>query len=85
MAEGSLGAEPWPGTEALYWTEFRKTPSLEHAGMFSWSVNFAGAEGVSLGYTRIRLLGVFGSIPMTQPYWTFPPASWAKPLTSNTP
>jgi hypothetical protein len=43
MAVGALGKEPWPGTEALYWTEL-ELPAPEQAGMFSWSVNFEGAD-----------------------------------------
>jgi methionine-rich copper-binding protein CopC len=43
MATGALGKEPWPGTEALYWTEL-ELPAPEQAGMFSWSVNFEGAD-----------------------------------------
>ncbi len=32
MAKGSLGAEPWPGTEALYWTDARPAgpPTVGH-------------------------------------------------------
>jgi len=43
MASGSLGATPWPGTSALYWTEL-ELPAPAEPGMFSWSVKFDPAE-----------------------------------------
>jgi hypothetical protein len=46
MASGSLGATPWPDTDALYWTELR-LPAPAKAGMFSWSVKF-DATGLAL-------------------------------------
>jgi len=39
LASGALGATPWPGTSALYWTELALVAPPE-AGMFSWSATF---------------------------------------------
>ncbi len=43
LASGVLGAKPWPGTSALYWTELKLVAPAK-AGMFSWSVQFAAAD-----------------------------------------
>jgi len=43
VGEGVLGDTPWPGTDALYWTEIALTaPSGE--GMRRWSATLAAAE-----------------------------------------
>jgi hypothetical protein len=46
VGEGTLGEAPWPGTEALYWTEIAHNAPSEN-GFFSWSAAFA-ADGVAL-------------------------------------
>ncbi|HEY6257644.1 MAG TPA: carboxypeptidase-like regulatory domain-containing protein [Xanthobacteraceae bacterium] len=43
VAHGSLGATPWPGTSALYWTEV-ELPAPAQEGMSWWSVSFAAAD-----------------------------------------
>lgn len=40
-AQGSLGATPWPGTSALYWTEVELSAPAQE-GLAWWSANFAG-------------------------------------------
>jgi hypothetical protein len=42
VAQGRLGATPWPGTSALYWTEMELSAPTQE-GLAWWSVNFAGA------------------------------------------
>jgi hypothetical protein len=39
LASGRLGAAPWPGTTALYWTEFELLAPAEH-GLLSWAIAF---------------------------------------------
>jgi hypothetical protein len=39
LASGQLGAAPWPGTTALYWTELELMAPTE-VGLFSWAVAF---------------------------------------------
>jgi hypothetical protein len=43
VAQGSLGATPWPGTSALYWVELELIAPGEE-GLAWWSVRFAAAE-----------------------------------------
>jgi len=40
---GQLGATPWPGTDALYWTEIELT-APPHAGPATWSIRFEASE-----------------------------------------
>ena len=43
VGEGSLGAEPWPGTQALYWAEvLLDAPPSE--GSFTWSAGLVAAD-----------------------------------------
>jgi hypothetical protein len=43
IGDGVLGDMPWPGTDALYWTQITlAAPPRE--GMYSWRAAFAGAE-----------------------------------------
>ena len=42
IASGELGVAPWPGTEALYWTEL-SLPAPAQCGMTAMSVHFHGA------------------------------------------
>src|SRR4051794_12365971 len=46
LAQGRFGAEPWPGTSALYWTEIA-LPAPRSEGVVSWLARFAG-EGLDL-------------------------------------
>jgi len=43
VGEGVLGDTPWPGTDALYWTEIGLTAPSEE-GMRHWSATFAATE-----------------------------------------
>jgi hypothetical protein len=40
VASATLGATPWPGTEALYWTEV-EVPAPSETGVHAWKVEFA--------------------------------------------
>ncbi len=42
VAQGRLGATPWPGTSALYWTEVELAAPAQE-GLAWWSASFAGA------------------------------------------
>jgi hypothetical protein len=41
--EGRLGDTPWPGTDALYWTEIELT-APGAAGVFAWTAAFAATD-----------------------------------------
>jgi hypothetical protein len=43
VANGKLGATPWPGTSALFWTELELVAPAQE-GLAWWSVRFAAAE-----------------------------------------
>ncbi len=43
VGEGILGETPWPGTDALYWSEIG-LPGPTREGLQYWSVAFAAAE-----------------------------------------
>jgi hypothetical protein len=43
VAHGMLGATPWPGTNALFWTELELVAPAQE-GLAWWSVRFAAAE-----------------------------------------
>src|SRR5437867_779333 len=46
VARAKLGQNPWPGTNALYWTEVQWTaPSA--TGAYTWKVRFAGTDSQS--------------------------------------
>ena len=54
--EGSLGEEPWPGTQALYWAEvLLEAPPGE--GSFTWS---AGPVAADLGSSHLEASAVVG-------------------------
>lgn len=44
IATGTLGRAPWPGTEALYWTEV-ELAAPEREGRYAWTVELYGLEG----------------------------------------
>ena len=43
VGDGVLGDTPWPGTDALYWTEIELAAPLRD-GMLCWSATFAASE-----------------------------------------